>query len=474
LSPGLEVCHQPRLFTVTQLCPGDSNQDQPQNKEADKEDQQEVQNALHYWTAEIHSIAPPGDILVRAFPPLKSFPMATVHEEILPQINLDDLTRQIHPEVVQNRRHLHSIPEIGLQEFQTADYIESQLDKLGLSHERCTPTGVVSLIDSGQPGPTVMLRADIDALPIIEDTGHEYISTRPGFMHACGHDTHTAMQLGVARRLLSASSVGRGRIKLVFQPGEEGHHGAEKMIEAGVLDNPKPDFAYGQHIWAQEPTGKILIQGGPVMAGVDRLEITLTGKGTHAAYPHGGIDPILAAAQVITALQSIVSRNVDPKESAVVTVAVIHAGTAHNIIPQTVEMVGTVRWFDEQIHEIVRRRIHEVVEGVGSAMGCKVEVRYIAEHFPTVNDFTIAEIVHEEAVQIVGEENVIPRQMTMGAEDMSDFLRQVPGAFAFVGGRCEKKECVYPHHHPKFNVDEDAFAIGAELMYRVAQRLLAL
>jgi amidohydrolase len=400
--------------------------------------------------------------------------MATAHTDILPDVNLDQLTREIHPEVVENRRILHQTPEIGLQEYKTAEFIEGRLDALGLGHERCTPTGVVSLIDSGQPGPTVMLRADIDALPILEDTGHEYVSQRPGFMHACGHDTHTAMQIGVARRLLQAGGVSRGRVKLVFQPGEEGHHGAEKMIECGVLENPKPDYTYGQHIWAQEPTGKILIQGGPVMAGVDRLEISLTGKGTHAAYPHGGIDPILAAAQIITALQSIVSRNVDPNEQAVVTIAVINAGTAHNIIPQTVEMIGTVRWFDEATHDIVRRRIHQVVEGVGSAMGCQVEVRYIAEHFPTVNDDRIAEIVREEAVQIVGAENVIPRQRTMGAEDMSDFLRQIPGAFAFVGGRCEKKECVYPHHHPKFNVDEDAFAIGSELMYRVAQRLLAL
>jgi amidohydrolase len=292
-------------------------------------------------------------------------------------------------------------------------------------------------------------------------------------MHACGHDTHTAMQIGVARRLLT-EGIDRGRIKLCFQPGEEGHHGASKMIEAGVMENPRVQYAYGQHIWSRTPTGKILIEGGPVMAGVDRLEVTLTGKGTHAAYPQGGIDPIYCAAQVITALQSIVSRSIDPTEAGVVTIAVINAGTAHNIIPQTCEMIGTIRWFDEETHDIIQRRVHEIIGGVAAALGCKAQINYIPEHYPTVNDHAIAAIVREEAVQIVGAENVIDKQMTMGAEDMSDFLRLVPGAFAFVGGYNEKKDCVYPHHHPKFNVDEDAFAIGAELMYRVAKRLLAL
>jgi amidohydrolase len=399
--------------------------------------------------------------------------MSTVLENIAPDTNLSEAARAGHAEVVADRRHLHTIPEIGLQEFETASYIESRLDALGIAHERCTPTGVVAVLDSGLPGPTVMLRADIDALPILEECEHEYKSTRDGFMHACGHDTHTAMQIGVARRLVG-EGVSRGRVKLVFQPGEEGHHGAEKMIAAGVMENPAPDYAYGQHIWSRTPTGKIMIQGGPVMAGVDRLEVTITGKGTHAAYPHGGHDPIYAAAQVITALQSIVSRNIDPQESGVVTVAVINAGTAHNIIPMKVEMIGTVRWFDEATHEIIKRRIVEIVEGVSKALGCEADVKVIHEHNPVVNDDAIAEIVREEAVQIVGADNVILRQQTMGAEDFSDFARLVPAAFAFVGGQCVKKDCVWPHHHPRFNVDEDAFVIGAELMWRVCQRLLAL
>jgi amidohydrolase len=394
-------------------------------------------------------------------------------ETVFPGASLSEFTISNHDSVVADRRALHRIPEIGLQEFETAKFIEARLDAIGLTHERCTPTGVISLLDSGKPGPTVMLRADIDALPILEDTGHEYMSTHPGSMHACGHDSHTAMQIGVARRLV-AQGVPAGRVKLLFQPGEEGHHGAEKMIAAGALESPKVDYAYGQHIWAKAPVGQVLIQGGPIMAGVDRLEVTLTGKGTHAAYPHGGVDPIYCAAQIITALQSIVSRNVDPTEAAVVTIAVINAGTAHNIIPQTCEMIGTIRWFDAPTHEIIKRRVHELIGGVAKALGCTADIRYIPEHIPTVNDHKIAAIVREEAVAVVGEENVVDKQTTMGAEDFSDFLSVVPGAYAFIGAENEAKACVYPHHHPKFNVDEDAFAIGAELMHRVCVRLLGL
>ena len=215
-----------------------------------------------------------------------------------------------------------------------------------------------------------------------------------------------------------------------------------------------------------------VIEPGPVMAAVDRLEITISGRGTHAAYPHGGTDCIYCAAQVITALQSIVSRNVDPLRAAVVTIAVINGGTAHNIIPPEVKMIGTVRVFDDETHEILRKRIHEIVEGISATLGCKADVNYIPEHSATVNDPAVAEIVRAEAIEIVGLSNVGADQHTMGAEDMSDFLKRAPGAYAFIGARNEAKGCVYPHHHPKFNIDEDALAIGAELMYRVARRLL--
>jgi amidohydrolase len=393
-------------------------------------------------------------------------------QALLDRVNLTAATRSAHSAIIATRRHLHTIPEIGLEEHDTSSYISQRLTELGVPHQPCTPTGIAGLLDSGKGGPVVMLRADIDALPITEDLEHDYVSQRPGFMHACGHDFHAAMLLHTAQRF-KAEGLAHGQLKLVFQPGEEGHHGASKMIAAGVMEQPHVDMAYGQHVWAQAPIGKIMIQEGPIMAAVDRLHVTIHGKGTHAAYPQGGQDPIFCAAQIITALQSVVSRNIDPLSPGVVTISMINAGTAHNIIPASCEMTGTVRVFDDQAHAIIRRRIHEICEGVAAALGCSAQVDYLPEHVATVNDPRIAAIVREEAHDIVGEENVVTRQQTMGAEDMSDFLKLVPGAYAFIGGANEAKGCIYPHHHPKFNIDEDALAIGSELMYRVAKRLLA-
>lgn len=209
------------------------------------------------------------------------------------------------------------------------------------------------------------------------------------------------------------------------------------------------------------------------MAAVDTVHITIKGKGTHAAFPHGGIDPIYCGAQVVTALQSIVSRNIDPLKSAVITVSEFHAGTAHNIIPPFAKLTMSVRVFEREVHQELKRRIHEVVNGISDSLGCEADIDYSHEQVATVNDARVAELVREEAVAIVGTANVTDDQQTMGAEDFSDFLAEVPGAFAFVGAASTEKDCIYPHHHPKFNIDEDAMAIGNELMYRVAKRLLA-
>lgn len=394
-------------------------------------------------------------------------------ENILDRLNLSGTTRELHPEVVDLRRLLHRHPEVGLVLPETAKRIEERLNMLGLEHRRCSDYGIVSLLESGHEGPTVMLRADMDALDVTEEAQHEYVSTIDGKMHACGHDTHMAMQVGAAARL-NREGISRGRIKFVFQPGEEGHHGAEKMIEAGVMDSPKVDVCFGQHIWAFEPVGYILVEDGPVMAAVDTVYFTIEGKGTHAALPHTGVDPIFCGAQVVSALQSIVTRNVDPLQPAVVTVSMFNAGSAHNVIPPRAKLAISVRVFDDNTHELIERRIKEIISGVADALGCIAKIDYIREHRPVVNSPEVAQIVREEAAQIVGKDNVHnARQKSMGAEDMSDYLHLAPGAFAFVGARNEAKDCVYPHHHPKFNIDEDALAIGQELMYRVARRLLA-
>ena len=392
-------------------------------------------------------------------------------DNLLPDVNLSAAAREGHAEVVELRHQFHRMPEIGLEEYKTADLIEQKLKALGIEPKRVTETGLSALLDDGAEGPTLMLRADIDALPVTEEAVHDYVSEIPGMMHACGHDTHVAMLLGLARRF-KAEGVRRGRIKLNFQPGEEGRHGAESMIAGGIMDDPKVDYAFAQHIWANGPMGTIQIEGGPIMAAVDTVHLKVIGKGTHAAMPEGGHDPIVASAQIITALQTIVTRNVNPINPAVVTVAKINGGTAHNVIPEEVTMTMSVRVFDDAEHRNIERRIKEISEGIAAALGCRAEIEYIHEHQSTDNDPEIAQIVYEEAVEIVGKENVIPEQRTMGAEDFSDYLKLVPGAFAFIGAGNPEKDCVYPHHHPKFNVDEDAFAIGTELMYRVSQRLL--
>jgi len=392
--------------------------------------------------------------------------------ELLPHVNLSKQTRSAHEAVVADRRHFHRTPEVGLELPKTAAFIEERLKELGIPCNRPVEYGVVGLIEGRKDGPTVMLRSDMDALPMTEETSHEYVSTHEGMMHACGHDTHMAMLLAAAKQL-KEEGIDAGRIKLVFQPGEEGHHGAESLVKAGVLENPKVEVAYGQHIWAHAPVGQVLIEDGPVMAAVDTVYVTIEGKGTHAAMPNQGVDPLYAGAQIVTALQSIVTRNIDPLEPAVVTVSMFHAGTAHNIIPPQAELTLSVRVFDDTAHQIIERRVKEIINGLAENLGCKAKINYMHEHSATANTPEIAQIVREEASAMVGEENVIPEQRTLGAEDMSDYLKHVPGAFPMIGAYNEAKDCKYPHHHPKFNIDEDALAIGAELVYRVARRLLA-
>ena len=389
-------------------------------------------------------------------------------------LNLHEATREITPHVIELRRHFHRNPETGLDVPNTAKRVEEELDSLGIEHKRCIENGVIGMLDSGQTGPTVMLRADMDALNVTEENDHEYVSTIPGKMHACGHDTHVAMLVGAAN-VLKSEGIQRGRLKLLFQPGEEGAHGAELMIKDGAMENPKVDYCYGQHIWALAPSGIIQVEDGPIMAAVDTVYFTIEGKGTHAALPHTGHDPIVCGAQIVSALQTIATRDVDPLHSCVVTVSMFNAGSAHNVIPARAKLAISVRVFDDDVHDLIEKRIKEIISGISTSMGCTAEIDYIREHRPTVNAPEIAALVREEAIEIVGHESVWTLgQKTMGAEDMSDFLHLAPGAFGFIGGMNEVKGCNYPHHHPKFNIDEDALAIGTELMYRVGQRLLTL
>lgn len=372
---------------------------------------------------------------------------------------------------VELRRDFHMHPEIGMQEKRTQQVIRSQLKDLKIKHRNIAGTGVLGMIRSGKPGPTLMLRADMDALPVTEKSDVPYCSVNQGFMHACGHDAHMAILLSAARHL-QKTGIPRGNVKLCFQPGEEGFKGAADVIRDGALTAPDVDAAVGLHVWRDLKVGKIAVLDGPVMAAVDLVEITITGKGGHAAMPHLSIDPVLISAHVITALQSIVSRQVDPLDTGVVTIASVDAGTAHNIIPEKVVLRGTCRTFRKATRKMVHRRVAEIAKGIARSMGGSASVDY-DEFLPaTVNDLKVAALVREAAEAVVGKRNVVPAEPSMGGEDMSLYLNEVPGCFAFVGLRNEQRGIEFPHHHAQFDMDEGCLAVGTDLMIEVTKRFL--
>jgi amidohydrolase len=372
------------------------------------------------------------------------------------------------------RRDFHMHPELGFQEVRTAGIVAKELQNLGLEVTTgIGKTGVVAMIEGSRPGPTLLLRADMDALPIIEKTGAEYASKNPGVMHACGHDGHTAILLTVAKMLNNARDQFPGSIKLVFQPAEEGQGGAESMIADGVFDNPKVDVTFGLHLWNEKPVGWLGIAEGPTMAGAEKFDITVTGKGGHGAMPQGAIDPILASAQLVNALQSIVSRNVAPLESAVVSVTQFHGGDAFNVIPQTVELGGTIRTFDPKVRELVLKRVSEIITGISDALGCQAEFRNTRLTPAVINDSATIKLVQKAARQVLPDltlDDSAP--ITMGSEDFAFMMEKVPGCFIFVGSANAERGLDYGHHHPKFDVDEQALSQAAALMAQSAIEIL--
>jgi amidohydrolase len=376
-------------------------------------------------------------------------------------------------ELIEVRRDLHAHPEIAFAETRTAALVAGKLRALGLEPRTGVgKTGVAATIRGASPGRTVLLRADMDALPIQEENEVPYRSQVQGRMHACGHDCHVSMLLGVARQLVRQAPSLPGAVKLCFQPAEEQGGGALGMIADGVLRDPHVDAAFGVHVWQDLDVGKVGVTSGPWMASVDEFTVTLTGKGAHAAAPHQGVDPVVALAHVITALQTIASRGTDPLLEVVVSVTQVRAGTAFNIIPESAWMNGTVRAFDTALWQELPGRFERIVRGVGGALGCTAEVKYERFNRPTVNDPAMAELAHAAAAEIVGEENVVTQIRTMGGEDFSAFLHEVPGAFLAIGSRNPAKGLVHMHHHPHFDVDEGCLPIGAEVLLRVARRFL--
>ena len=403
--------------------------------------------------------------------------------ELAPDIGalLDD-ARAIQPDVVAVRRRIHRQPEIGTDLPITQAVIIEELEKLGL-----TPilgrglSSVTALIEGGRPGPTILLRADMAALPLSEDTGLDFASERPGAMHACGHDTHVAMLLGAARLLLNRQGDLPGRVLLMFQPGEEGYGGAKDMLDEGLLDVPTSgahgavDAAFAIHIGARYPTGAIRLRAGAQMASSDVLKITVEGKGGHASAPHLAVDPITVAAEILLALQVMVTRGVDPFDPAVITIAKLTAGTTNNIIPETADMLGTIRTVSEETRADVKRRIATLVEGIASAHGATARLDIEPGYPVTANDDEFAAFVLDVARDLVGGDAVEPlKAPIMGAEDFSYVLQKVPGAMAFLGavpaGR--DPESVPQNHSNLVVFDEEAMPVGVALYAAVALRHL--
>lgn len=371
--------------------------------------------------------------------------------------------------LVSIRRDLHQHPELGFEERRTGTLVAERLAALGYSVRTAVgKTGVLGVRD-GAKGPCVLLRADMDALPIEEANDVPYRSRHAGRMHACGHDGHVAIGLEVARRLHAAYLP--GSVKLAFQPAEELSFGAEAMIRDGVLDAPTVNAAFGIHLWNDLPVGTIGLMPGAVMASVDEFEITILGRGGHAAAPHQAIDPVLVAAHVVTGLQSLVSRRRNPFEEGVVSVTQVNAGHAFNVIPGRADLRGTVRTFGGKFFEDVPRLVEETAQGISGAFGATAEVRYRRLTKPLVNDERMTDLMKDVAQEIVTRDRVIEGIRTMGGEDMSFFLAKVPGAFAFVGSAPPGKQAA-PHHSPTFDIDEDALVIGAELLAQTVVRYL--
>ncbi|WCB46050.1 M20 family metallopeptidase [Nitratidesulfovibrio vulgaris] len=376
------------------------------------------------------------------------------------------LAAEVESHIIAHRRALHAIPETGFEERCTAAYVAETLSGLGLPvRTGIATTGVTALLDTGLEGPVVMLRADMDALPVTEATGLPFASRHEGRMHACGHDAHMAMLLGAAEMLsaIVREEPGRlrGKVLFLFQPAEEGPGGAAPMIAEGVLDEPKVDVCLGAHVWPSLPVGTVGVKPGPLMAAMDRFELAVHGRGGHAATPHLCVDALETATQVVGALQRVVSRMTDPLEPVILTIGELHAGTAYNVIPGEARMAGTVRTFSPDVRAAWEDRIRTVADGVCAAMGATATLDFHYCHGPVINTPRVAEVVRRAVVEARGEQAVTTPTPTLGGEDFSCFLERIPGCFFFVGCGGD-----VPIHNPRFDLDERCLALGAETFVR--------
>ncbi|MEP4248889.1 M20 aminoacylase family protein [Tateyamaria sp.] len=370
------------------------------------------------------------------------------------------------PDMTAWRQHLHTIPELSFDCPKTSAFIKERLTEIGVDevHGDIAQTGVVAIINGQGDGPTMGLRADFDALPITEETGVAYASTHPGQMHACGHDGHTAMLLGAAKYLTETRNFS-GRVALIFQPAEEGGGGGEVMVQEGIMDTFNIKDVYAIHNAPGKDFGKFHTRAGPIMAAADTFHITITGKGGHAARPHDSVDPVVAACAVVTALQTIVSRNHKPLDQLVISTTQIHTGTTDNVIPETAYINGTVRTFDKEVQAMVVRRMEEIAAGTAAAYGCAAQLDFEFGYPPTVNDASKAAFAAKVAADVAGDAGVdADVEPVMGAEDFSYMLEARPGAYLMLG-QGEGAGV----HHPKYNFNDEIAPIGASFFARLVE-----
>ena len=386
--------------------------------------------------------------------------------------------KELFPYTQSLRRDFHMHPELGFREIRTGGIVAKELELLGIEVTKGVgKTGVVGLLEGAKPGPTLLLRFDMDALPISEETGAEYASQNQGVMHACGHDGHTAIGLTVAKLLHAHRDQLNGTIKFCFQPSEEGTNGeeiggAEMMMRDGLLEGPGVDMSLSLHLWNEKPLGWLGVTEGPIMAGADIFTVRVTGRGGHGAIPDAAVDPIVAAANIVNALQTIVARNVSPLDTAVVSVTNIHGGTAFNVIPPEVRLEGTIRTFDHKVRQRIVERLEQIARGVGEGMGCQVEVAIKRITPALINNESITSKVQGIAQRLLSESELDTNYQTMTAEDMAFMQEKIPGCYFFVGSNDRARNLDYGHHHPRFDFNEEALIRGSALMAAAAMDVL--
>jgi len=384
---------------------------------------------------------------------------------------IKNISNRIFPNLVKLRRELHQYPELSYQEIKTSDRIAKELNKLKVKVKKhVAKTGVLGVLEESKNGKTVALRADMDALPILEQTDSPYKSKNKGVMHACGHDLHMTCVIGAAMILSELKSELKGNVKFIFQPSEEVQPGGAKpMIDAGVLKNPNVSGIFGLHCDSAISVGKIGVRNGPMMAQADDFDIIVTGKGGHGARPHDGVDAIVVASQIIQALQTIPSRKISPVEPVVISIGKIEGGTARNIICDRVILKGTARSLKQEVARRIPILIKEIASGIAKSAGASAEVTYHTGYPVLINHPQATDSVRNTITTMFGKEAIFEiKKPMMEAEDFAYFLQKVPGSFLRLGIRNPKKNAIYPWHHPQFTVDEDAIKIGASVLAGIA------